>query len=329
MKKSKLTLIGVFIVVILSVLVWGMNFLKGLNLFEQEKNYYAVYEKVGGLERSSRVMLNGFQVGQVKNIYFDTTDYKHLVVKMIVNQDIKIPLKSIAKIVSSDLMGTKEIQLIFSDSKELHTLGDTLDSDIEKELKEEVNAQIAPLRSKAEDLIRSFDSVLVGVQSVFTESTRENLRITFLHLNKTIKNLGVITEELSIFVKDEKGHVSDIFRNVDTLSLTLKNNSHEIDNIIQNLSDVSDSLNTVQFSETFRKAEEAFEDMSDIANKLNSPTGSLGKLINDPDLYINLEKSSKELEKLLKDFQENPDRYIQVSVFGGRNKNDKSAGKLE
>ncbi len=318
MKIHKNTYIGFFAIVVLVILIWGISFLKGLSLFQAERNYYVVYEKVGGLQRSSAIMLKGYQVGQVQDIYFDTIDYQSIIVKLMVDQDIKIPLNSEARIVSSDLMGTKEIQFIFSESDSLHALGDTLKSGIEKELSEEVNAQIAPLKAKAEELISSFDSVLVGVNSVFTENTRESLRKTFLEINNTIKNLTVITEELSIFVENEMGHVANTFGNIDSVSQTLKANSGKIDNIISNLSVFSDSLSTADIASTIKEAESAFKEINMITEKINAGEGSLGLLINDEDLYLNMEKSTKELEILLKDIRENPKRYLNVSVFGGR-----------
>ena len=316
MKISKNTFIGIFSVIILTILIWGISFLKGLSLFETERNYYVVYEKVGGLQRSSPIMLKGFQVGQVRDIYFDTLDYQTIIVKLLVNQDIKIPLGSEARIVSSDIMGTKEIHFFFSETESLHKLGDTLIAGIEKELSEEVNAQIAPLKIKTEQLIESFDSVLVGVQSVFTASTRESLRKTFININKTIKELTVITKELGEFVAEERHVVASSLGHVDSITKVLSDNSYHIDNIIKNLSNFSDSLNAADIASAVRGAESAFNDISEITAKINSSEGSLGMLINDKDLYLNLEKSSKELELLIRDLRENPKRYVHYSVFG-------------
>ena len=120
MKKFRNIKIGAIFLVTLFILIWGISFLKGLSIFKSEKHYHVVYDKIGGMQVSSRVMLRGFQVGQVSKIEFDTIDYKNLFVELTLTKNVKIPVNSIAKIVSSDLMGTKEINLILSDSSRFY-----------------------------------------------------------------------------------------------------------------------------------------------------------------------------------------------------------------
>jgi phospholipid/cholesterol/gamma-HCH transport system substrate-binding protein len=326
LKKKRNTIIGIYIVVTLAVLIWGLSFLKGLSLFEKERNYYVVYDKIGGLQKSSRIMLNGYQVGQVSDIKFDTTDYRNIIVSLILHQDVKIPVRTVARIVSSDLMGTKEIHLIFSNANELYKVGDTLVPGIDKELAEEVNAQIAPLRYKVEELISSFDSVLVGVQSVLTETTQENLRRTFQNINSTIQNLLTITNELSVFIREEKGSVASVIHNIDSVSAALSRNAASIDQMIRNLSAFSEGLSGVDVATVIKNAQKTMDEVQSVAVKLNEQEGTLGQLIHDKSLYLNLEKSSRELQLLLKDVRENPKRYVHYSLFG---KNNTQPGLVE
>ena len=327
MKKYRNIKIGAIFLVTLFLLVWGINFLKGLSLFKSENHYYVVYDKIGGMQVSNRIMLHGFQVGQVSKIEFDTIDYKSLIVELTLTKNVKIPVNSIAKIVSSDLMGTKEINLILSDSLRYYKENDTLVSDIESDLREEVNAQITPLKAKAEDLMASFDTLLIGVQSVFTNKTRQHIADIFSEINKTIRNLNNITNELDHFVKEEKGNVSDIISNIDSISGSLVSNTEEINNIFKNVSVISDSISKLDFATTLEQANEAFRDMKEITTKINSGEGSLGLLLNDTELYNNLDKASEELNLLLKDIRENPKRYVHYSLFGRREK--KASQNLE
>ena len=323
MNKLRIIKIGTLVIFSLVVLIWGISYLKGLSLLKQERYYYGVYDKIGGLSVSSRIMLNGYQVGQVENIEFDTTDYRNLLVTMVLTENVKIPMKSIARIISSDLMGTKEINFIFYDTIPCHNPGDTILTEIEAELREEVNAQIAPLKKKATELIQSFDSVLIGVQSIFTNKTRDHIAMIFENIHTTIAQLTQITAQLDLFIKDEKGNISSIISNIDSISGTLANNTKEISNIFNNISTISDSLSRVDFAGTIEKANKAFTDISEITNKINSGEGTLGLLLNDTKLYNNLNKASEELDLLLKDLKENPKRYVHYSVFGGKEKKAK------
>lgn len=319
MKLNRKTYIGIFVFAIITVFIWGYNFLKGHRIFQPQLYYYAKYEKVGGLIPSAKVTLKGFKVGQVEQVYFDTSDFKHLIVQIYMTEEIRIPEGSVAKIVSADLMGTKEIQLEFSESSAIHAPGDTLTSDVEKELMDEVNAQIAPLKFKAEELITSFDSVIIGVQSVFTEKTIENLKESFRALSESLVEIEGISKEIGRFVKDEKVHVSHIIKNLDSLSTVLSNNSKNLNNMLANLSNLSDSIAAAPIKNTIALTEKAMFDVQQITRKLNSDSSSIGNLINQREFYNHLNASVVSLDSLLIDIKANPDRYIHFSVFGKSN----------
>ncbi|MEA3445130.1 MAG: MlaD family protein [Bacteroidota bacterium] len=315
MNKYRNIKIGAIVLISLFVLIWGLNFLKGLSLFKEEKKYNVLYNKVGGLENSTRVMLNGFQIGQVESVSLDTSNFK-IHVSIVLSEKVRIPVNSVARIVSSDLMGTKEVHLILYDTTAYYNFGDTLVSGLEKDLREEVNAQIYPLRQKAEELMMSFDSILVGVQSVFTKNTQKQIAEIFKNINLTISSLENVTDDLSEFVHEEKDNISSIIGNVDSLSASLVENTGEMNIIFDNLAAFSDSLSKVDIAGTIREADEAFKNVREITDKINTGHGSLGLLLNDTELYGNLTKASKELKFLLKDLRTNPKRYVHYSVFG-------------
>lgn len=316
MKINRKTYIGIFVFVVITVFVWGYNFLKGHRILQPKLYYYAVYEKVGGLIPSAKVTLRGFKVGQVEEVYFDTTDFRHLIVQIYMTEDIKIPKGSVAKIVSADLMGTKEIQLEFSTLSSLHEPGDTLTAAVEKELMDEVNAQIAPLKFKAEELITSFDSVIIGVQSVFTEKTIENLKESFRALSESLVQIEGLTTDINQLFKNEKPHLQHIVKNLDSISTVLSQNSKNLNRMLGNLTNLSDSLATAPIKQTIAATEKAMLEVQSITEKINSNNSSLGKLVNEQELYINLNASVRSLDSLLIDMKANPGRYIHFSVFG-------------
>ena len=331
MKISTNIKIGLLFLVSIMALIWGFNFLKGKNLLTKSRNYYVVYDKIGGLMKSSIVTINGFKVGQVVDIHFLPDFSGKLVVNFIMENEIEVPKNSVAKIYSSDLMGTKAITLIFTDSTNLAMSGDTLRSDIEKDLKEEVNAQMLPLKYKAEGLMGSIDSVLVVIQNIFTENTRDNLEQTFANINTTIINLEKTTFSINQFVDVEKEKLSNIFTNLDSITSIFNQSSDEFQNIITNFSDISDTLAAVQFALTINNANKTLLRINEIVARINSGEGTIGQMINDDKLYDNLNESGKQLANLLEDIRQNPKKYIHYSLFDfGKNKvigEDKNAKK--
>ena len=144
--------IGLVGIIAIFILVWGINFLKGNNIFGDSNKYYAIYSNIDGLESSSPVRINGLTVGSVTEIYFHPNNSGDIIVEFTLNDDIRFPINSVAKIYNSDIMGTKAVQLIYGNSNSYASFGDTLFADVEDGLKEEVNKQVLPLKNKAEEL---------------------------------------------------------------------------------------------------------------------------------------------------------------------------------
>ena len=128
-------------------LVYGLKYLKGLNVFQTNKPYYAIYDDIDGLQIGSSIRLNGFNVGMVNNIILNSDN--NLVVTLNIDGLDNIPENSICKIVNQDLMGTKGVSLILGQSNSFASSGDTLLGRVENSLQDEVNAQILPLKNKA------------------------------------------------------------------------------------------------------------------------------------------------------------------------------------
>lgn len=299
------------------MLVWGIDFLRGNNFFVQENKYYAVYEKIDGLVASSPVMVNGLMVGKVKTINFfqDSADNYRLLVCFSLTKDFKVPDSSLAQIISIDLMGSKAIDLQLSKAGTFHAVGDTLRSGVEDDLKEQVSAQMLPLKKKAEDLISSIDSVMLIVQYIFNESSRENIANSITSIKKTIQSLESTSYSLDTLVKSEKGKLSGIFSNIESITFNLNNNSEKISTILRNFAAISDSLAKTDMVNTINRANAALLQANEILEKINTGQGSMGLLINNDTLYYNLEKSSKDLDRLIRDIEANPKKYLHFSIF--------------
>ena len=157
MKYTKEVVVGLLFILALALFFWGYNFLKGINVFNKEKDIFGVYYKVDGLMKSNPVSINGLKIGHVKNLWFDENFSGEIVVQMTINTEFPIPDNSVARIYSSDLMGSKAIEIVLGDSDDPLNAGDTLLTSIEAGIKEEVNKQVQPLKRKAENLIISID----------------------------------------------------------------------------------------------------------------------------------------------------------------------------
>lgn len=315
MKYSSVVKIGILISVSIVIFFWGMSFLKGKNAFKKADYYYIVYDRVDGLTESNPVLVNGYKIGQVDEIKF-TEDYSgKLLVKIAIKDEFYLPKTTTARIYSSDLMGSKAVQLIFGKTKKLHQSGDTLKSEVERALMDEVNMQIAPIKTKAENLMLSFDSILTIVRSVFNEKTRENLKKSFTSIKNTIQNLERTTFTLDTFVTSEKSQLMNIFANVDSITANIKNNNEALTNVIENFSAISDSIAQSEIKSTIKNADATLANVNYVFEKINRGEGSLGMLVNNDTLYNNLENVSYNLNRLIRDLRENPKRYIHFSAF--------------
>lgn len=299
MKISKEVRVGFFSLLAIALLVWGYNFLKGTNILYKTKTVYTIYPSVAGLAKSSPILLNGFQIGVVETIYFHPNNSGQIVVEMVLSEtDFLIPSNSVASLISMDFLGSKAIAIqLGSASKNVET-GDTLIADLEKSMIDDVSDQILPLKDKAEKLMVSLDKtlaqldiVLKDVDDVLSNKNKQRFSEALANLNNTIVAYKEVAESMNHSMK--------------TLQPTLKN-----------FKTFSDSLTKLEMKATLEKAQSTFDNMSTIMAKINKGEGSMGQLINNDSLYLNLQAATKDLDKLLIDMKENPKRYVHFSIFG-------------
>lgn len=322
MKISKELKIGIVVTLAIGLFIWGFNFLKGFNLFSNNYELYAVYPKIDGLIEANPLMINGYKVGQINKISLtkDKNGNYAVLVKFLLSEDVQIPKHSIAKAVSSDLLGSKAVEIIYSDETEYVKSGDTLLAETEEGLKSAVSKQLQPLQKKAEGLISSIDSVMVIVQYVLNNKTRENLDKSFESIKKAIQSLEQTAYKLDDLMESEKAKISAILTKVNNLAGMLEKNTGKIDNIIGNFSTLSDSLAQSDLKSAISEADKTLAELNKLVAQINTGQGTLGKLVKNDSLYNNLNKSSEDLDKLLNDLRLNPKRYIHFSVFGGKDK---------
>lgn len=321
MKISKEVKVGIVTTLAIGCFIYGFNFLKGRDLFSSQRKFYAVYNNIDGLVEANPMMVNGFKVGIVGKIVLANDTSGNVIVTLLLDNDVKIPKNSIAKVVSSDILGSKAVELQLGSGLVYAESGDTLKSAKDDNLGESVNKIVAPLQKKASDLLSSIDSVMVVVQQVFDENARANLSKSFESIKLAITSLETTSYRLDTMVQSEKSKISNILSKVNTLATTLANNSGKLENVITNFSNISDSLAKANITSAINNADVALGQASDILTKINKGEGTMGMLINNDSLYRKLDKSSEDLDKLLKDLRINPERYVRISVFGRKDRN--------
>ena len=320
-KYNKEFKIGVVVTVAIGLLVWGLNFLKGENILSTKQYFYAVYHKIDGLVEGNPVQVNGFKVGQVGTVSFHADKSGKVVVKFILGKEtIALPRGTTARIISADLLGSKAVELMLAESDDIHISGDTLDSDIEADLQESFNATIAPLKLKAEELIGSMDSAVTIVQMILNEDARKNLGAGFESLKRSFDRFESASKNLDELISENKGRISSIFVNINGIAGNLNSKSTELSNILDNFSQISDSLAEANIAATLQSANLALQDLSVILEKINDGEGTMGMLINNDSLYNNLAGASLALDSLLSDVKDHPKRYVHFSLFGKKDK---------
>jgi phospholipid/cholesterol/gamma-HCH transport system substrate-binding protein len=306
--------VGLIFLAAIALFIWGFNFLKGTNLFSKTRYFYAVYDKVDGLEKSNKVLVNGLRIGQVQDMDFIEGSPK-IIVEMYIKSDIEIPDNSVAKIFATDLLGSKAVEIVMGDSPVYLVDGDTLISSLESSLKDQLTEEVEPLKRKAIVLINSIDSVMAVIQSIFNENTRQNLASTIENIRNTLRNAESVSANIDTILNNEKNRVGAILANLESISRNLDGNNEKINNILTNFETLSDSLASSDLSKTVREAGVAINNLKEISDKINRGEGTIGQLFTNDSLYYNLEKSTSSLDKLLEDIRLNPKRYVKLSLF--------------
>jgi phospholipid/cholesterol/gamma-HCH transport system substrate-binding protein len=315
MKLTKTSKIGILVVLCLTLLIWGINFLKGRDIFRTEKVFYARYKNVGGLTATTLVTLNGLKVGYVRDIYFAEDLSGDLIVKIALRNNFPLPVGTSAQIASSDLLGSKVVKLNLAKSTKLLQENDTLNSQMDADIMQQVNEQIAPIKAKAERLIENLDSIVTAASRILNSDSQHNISESIRQIHLTMSNLENISANLNDVISGQKKNLSTTFANISAISGNLKDNSGQLGHIMGNISTFSDSLSKMQINKTVEHINGSLNDLNKILNKIDTSNGTLGLLVNDPRLYQNINYSTENLNRLLVDFRINPKRYVHFSAF--------------
>ncbi len=286
--------------------IFGLSYLKSSSIFENTKILYAVYDHVGGIQSGTQVTINGVVVGNVTGIKFKDDRFQS-VVTFSVDEGYEFSKNSSAEIYDTGIIGGKGVQIhpVF-DGAPMAKSGDTLKSSTKPGITALVQEKLTPLQLKVEGAVSHADSLLMNVNDVLDDRTRVELRQSIAGLNQMISSFKSSADKLNILLEANKGQ----------LDRSLKN----VDKITANFAMLSDSLANSGLAGTVANFQKTVSRLNAVLGKIEQGEGSLGKLANDDELYKNLTEASRQLELLLQDFRLNPKRYVNVSVFGKKQK---------
>jgi len=308
MKFKKEIKVGFLAIVGLIMSVFSYNYLKGINLFEKNRNFKIIYTKVDGLSVSNPVTLNGLKIGNVKRIKFNPLNSKELIVDVVIENDIKFPKTSIAELYETGLIGGKAIAIIpdYMNDSTIASDGDFLKGVNKPGLTELVNQILPQVQLQLEGVMKNAEIVFKNINNLFDEETKKELKYS-------IQNFSLLTSNLNDTSKNISDLINKNSNNFSSAILDFKNAS-------KNIRSISDSISGKEITNITNNLNELLNNLKIISNNLNNSKGSIGKLINDDSIYSNLEKASNELNILIEDIKINPGRYIKFSVFGRKNK---------
>lgn len=322
MKISNEFKVGVMGVITLLILIFGYNYLKGNRFFSSSQHFYAIYDKVDGLNVSNAVKINGLTVGKVEALQLSEDTSHRIIATFTIDEDIKVPKNSKLKIVSADLLGAKMVNLELGNSSVLAVDDDTIMGITEVGLMESFSKQMEPIKNKASHAILAIDTVLQQLKVMIGDGKNNGMTNSLNDLQATIHNLKTTTDNVNGIVSDQRTRLDAILKNVESISNNFKNNNEAITHALNNIDKITDDVAKSNLKQTIADANTTIADLNSILAKIKSGQGTVGLLINDDKLYNNLKASSDDLDKLIIDLRTNPNRYVHFSLFG-RNKPSK------
>ncbi|MDB5128908.1 MlaD family protein [Mucilaginibacter sp.] len=310
MKISNETKIGALTAISITILILGYSFLRGNDVFSSANKFYAIYRSVEGLTISKPVLVNGFQIGRVSKMELHADG--RTTVEFKVDKQYNIPDNTLAKLQSTDLLGSKAIVFELGNSTKYAADQDTLRADIQGSLAE----SLQPIQKKAEVLITKVDSALGAINKIMNPKFQANVDRSFTSIANSLQTLEGTTKKIDAIVGAQSSHINSIMANADIASSNLKTSTASLTGISTNFERVSTDLANSNIKGTLDNANKAVADLQATMAKINSTQGSLGLLLNDTKMYDNLNTASGNLNNLFLDIKAHPSRYVHFSVFG-------------
>jgi phospholipid/cholesterol/gamma-HCH transport system substrate-binding protein len=319
MKISNETKVGSLTAIAIVILVLGFNYLKGKSFTGTSTNFYASFSDIQGLAVSNPVVINGKQVGSISKTD-GGLDMKRILVSINMKQKLNIPDNSIAMI-NKSLLGIVQLDIKLGNSSTFLKNNDSLKTEATNDILDEAMQKLDPVLYQVKNAVKSLDSVLVTVNSVLDPASKSNLRAAMANLNLTTSNLTVSSASLQKLLNTQTGALAKTLNNVSSFTGNLAANNEKLNDVMVNMGKATENLSRLDLEKTLNSLNETVTEMKNTVAKLNSNSGTVGMLLNDPRLYNNLAATANKINILLDDLKTNPKRYVSISIFGKKNTN--------
>ena len=312
MKISNETKVGALTAISITLLILGFNFLKGKNVFAKKATMYVTFKRVEGLNVADGIKINGLRVGAVEGLEEMDKNLTEVVVAFQLVKEINIPTDSYAKIVATPL-GSTAIVITMGNAKTFLNEGDTLKGMESKSMVEDLKETLAPTVENVNNTLATLDSTIRKIGNVFDANAKQNI-------GQILEELATTTARLNNLLEPKKGSLAQTLEHINEFTGNLNKNNDSISAVVNNLAKASRDLASADISKTVSSLEKATASLNNILAGIKEGKGRLGKLATDDQLYKNLNSTSNSLNVLLQDLRLHPKRYVQVSVFGKKDK---------
>ncbi|HVX26530.1 MAG TPA: MlaD family protein [Parafilimonas sp.] len=321
MKISNETKIGALTVIAVVFLILGFNFLKGKSVLKTGFFLYAKYTDLKKLSASNPVFANGYQIGTVYSTTTQDPSLKVLVVEIKLSQDFNIPENSVASIETNPL-GSPALDIQLGNSTHFLKTGDTMRSAENAGLLGSISNKIGPLSDQITSTLITLDSLMRNFNTLLDTTTKGNIRGVISNLDKVSASVARSSVSLERLLDVQTGALSKTLNNVNDITGNIARNNGKIDSSLTYLQTTTRNLSQADIDGLVNKFKESADTLSNIINSVNSSNGSLGALLNDKSLYNNLNNVTRSLNVLIDDLRAHPKRYVNISIFGGKDKDN-------
>lgn len=319
MKITNETKVGALTALAITFLILGFNFLKGKSLFKTGSFIYTKVKETKGLMISNPVLINGLQVGSVYELEEANKNLDNIIVSIKMTKDLNIPVNSVASIKDNPL-GTPSIDINMGDQKSYLKNHDTIVSIDSAGLLGSVTAKLTPVVDQVKMTAQTLDSLMKNVNSIFDPSAKNNLQGVLANFNRISANLVATSASLQALMNQQTGTLTKSMSNLSSFTKNLAENNDKITATMANLETSTRNLSQADIDGTVNQLRATIERLNTTVAKLDSKDGSIGRLLNDNQLYDNLANTTRSLNILMDDIRVNPKRYVSISIFGRKDK---------
>jgi len=310
-KNSKPIKVAIFCILALVILYFGSNFLKGIDSFSKKEYYYSIYDNSGGLYSGAIVYLQGYPIGKVTKVKLLDHTPVQILAEYVLNERIKLPIDSRFDVTSRDMLGGIIVRLELGSDTQYAKPGDTLACGIIPQLTDGIEA----MKDQIINILASVDTIAVSFKDILTHQEGAE------KLAQTFRNIESVTASLDNIIAGNEANFGKIVTEITTFTKTLSDISPELKSVVANFDRIADTIAKANVAEVIVNVNNTILQVEEVMKKISTGDGDVAKLLNEDELYVKLAATLKSLDELIIDIKNNPKRYINVTVFGKKEKN--------